>query len=90
MTILENVVCMKNGATTARCQSIIPLHCAEFFSLTWTLQRAISSCLRVGLHYQAGKLDLGDHCGEFGEDLQVLLCDVGRWAAVMAFQARFF
>ena len=80
---------MKNGAATAPYQSIIPLHCAEFCSLTWTLQRAISSCLRVGLHYQAGKLDLGDHCGELVEDLQVLLCDVGRWAALITFQTRF-
>ena len=89
MKILGNVACMKNGATTAPCQSIITLRCTEFSPLTWTLQRAISRCRRVGLHYQAGKLDLGDHCGEFVEDLQVPLCDVGRWATVITFLMRF-
>ena len=79
---------MKNGAATAPYQSIIPLHCAEFFSLTWTVRKAISRRDRVGPHYHASKLDLRDQCGEFVEDLQVLLCDVGRWA-VIAFQTRF-
>ena len=67
---------MKNGATTAPCQLIIPLYCTEFSSLTWTPGRAISECHRIRLHYHAGKLDLGDNCGELVEDVQVSLCDV--------------
>jgi hypothetical protein len=70
--ISGNVACMKNGATRVPFQSIIPI---EFFLVTpRTFQRAISGCRR--------QLDLGDHLGEFVEDIQVVFCSVERWTAV--------